>query len=238
MKRKHGFPSESWILIWMWAIFFVCANAWALDPAADIERKREHCQRTGAASCWISIERDALRDAGGNIVRHEGVLTINTNVKAVLFRDRTEASYRYFGYFRDIGYHLVQASSNDRERFTFVSQASGKQIAMGSVPHLSPAQLRAVSVAASESDDNNEVVVWSVSPNQLVEEFRYKPKEYALYKFVSWAGDTKVKMDVFTRSNGRVCPKDGFMTIKEEIHLTEDKWIRSTDMDPKAIKCQ
>lgn len=194
--------------------------------------------KTGAMSCWAAMEKAAVRATHASVERKEHVLMIRTKRKTVLFTDRPGVRYLYFGFYADLGYHLVPAMSNGGEMYSFISERSGNIIEMGAVPRVSPARSHVVSVAASESDDNNEVVVWRNKSGELEQEYQYRPQGYALYQFLSWTGETRVNVEVFTRSNPRLCPNHPFMQQREIIELKGSQWTRTADPSPQAIRCQ
>lgn len=92
-------------------------------------------------------------------------------------------------------------------------------------------------MSASESYNPNEIVIWVIAPEQLTSEFRYVPKEYALYKFLSWEDDTTIRLENVTYSNGDHCPSGQLMTIVEVLRLKTGKWQLSVE-SPPDVKCE
>jgi hypothetical protein len=230
------------ILLVLTILFSVPVFAATPDLATEIEAGLDACETKGDESCKDDIERKALAENAAMAARSGEIIAIKTAQVPALFQNQKTSSgehigYRYLGFFREIGYHLIQRLTLESQRLILVSQATGRQFVAGAIPHLSPKRTRLVSVAASESDNTNEVVVWRVTAEELVEEFRYEPKEYALYQLVGWTNENSLTLEKYTISDRRICPRNGHMIVREELRMGNGVWTRSGEVNPETVKC-
>lgn len=94
----------------------------------------------------------------------------------------------------------------ESSRAFLVSVATGNVTLLEGEPHFSPSGLRFVVVKASESEDfENHIAIYSTASEPPVLEFAYPNQKgtYALYSFVRWEGETRIKLKVDTRRNGK-----------------------------------
>ena len=207
----------------------------------EIERQLDQCDQQGVP-CIENLEAAVLTATGPTVTRKGNVLTIRTKRKIVAFSDHPDAGadtvvHQYLGFLDAIGYHLVIRRFWEGWCYVLVSEASGEATVTSAIPYPSPSRKRAVSVSASEAYNPNEIVIWSVTPEHLAQEYQYEPKGYALYKFITWDGDTTVHLENFTNGNKKYCPISQFMTVNEILTKTNNKWQLSVANPPNA-KCQ
>jgi hypothetical protein len=112
--------------------------------------------------------------------------------------------YRLMGYFTRHRQFLVDVGYLNHGGITFlVGGQTGNHIRLDATPHYSPSGKRLAAVSASEAEDHaaNSIQIWSTTSDPPKSEWRYTvPKgEYALYEFVGWDGDERLKMTVTTR---------------------------------------
>lgn len=209
--------------------------------SSEIESQLEQCYRKGG-NCIESLETSILATPGVKAKHSGNVLEIHTQAKIVSFKDRPDAGDQtilntYLGLLDGLGYHLVDRRFWEGNTFILVSDVSGEQFSMAAIPHASPKTMKLVSVSASEAYNPNEITVWHVTPERLKQEFHYSPEEYALYKFLAWDGEAKVRLERFTRSKKELCPKNQFMTLGETLQYSQGQW-QLIGEKPAKVKCQ
>lgn len=210
--------------------------------SADIDRQLRKCEETGEELCFKKMETSAISSQKAIVSRKGTNLTIQTKIKNVYFQNKSGADahateYRYIGFLDKIKYHVVVRRAWENRDFILISDASGGETQMSAVPYLSPSLKQMISVSASEGYDPNEITIWAITPDRLKRLYHYAPAEYALYKFLAWEDETTIRLENFTRSNGKYCPKGKLMTITESLKLEKEKWQLSIDT-PVAAKCQ
>jgi hypothetical protein len=83
---------------------------------------------------------------------------------------------------------------------------SGNETKLEDEPHLSPSGGRFVVVKATESASfDNHIAIYSATSDPPALEFAHRNEKgtYALYSFVRWEGETRIKLKVFARVNGK-----------------------------------
>jgi len=88
------------------------------------------------------------------------------------------------------------------------------------MPHYSPSGKRLAAVSATEAEGENSIEIFTTTDPPR-SEWRYTVPigEYALYEFVSWDGDQRLKMTVTTRIG------DGpLKSLPVEAVRTSDGW--------------
>jgi hypothetical protein len=230
-----------WILIIAALTLFSVTSLSIAVNSSEIERQLEQCYRKGG-TCIDDLESAILARPESKATHSGNILSIRTRSKVVSFKDRPNAEEQtilntYLGFLDGIGYHLVDRRLWEGNDFVLVSDLSGEQFPMSAIPHASPSAKRVVSVSASEAYNPNEIVVWLVTPERLTREFHYSPEEYALYKFLSWDGETTIRLEKFTRSKKENCPNSQFMTVSEVLQFSQGKWQFSGET-PAKVKCQ
>lgn len=220
---------------------FSVATPCSSVTSSEIERQVEQCYRKGG-NCAEELESTILSKPESKAKHSGDILTIRTQSKLVSFKDRPNAGDQtilntYLGLLDGLGYHLVDRRRWEGNDFVLVSDLSGEQFSMSAIPHVSPGTKMAVSVSASEAYNRNEIVVWLITPERLTREFHFSPKEYALYKFLAWNGETTIRLEKFTRSKKEDCPNSQFMTVSEILKYDQGKWHLSGET-PAKVKCQ
>jgi len=218
----------------------ISALCWGTE-SADIDRQLAKCEREGGA-CFEKMEASAIASQKANVSRAGTKLSIRTKANNVYYQDLPDADtktmmHSYAGFLNKINYYVIFRRSWEGGRFILISDASGVNTQMSAVPYPSPSLKLMVSVSASEAEDTNEIDVWAVTPERLKQIFHYAPSEYALYKFLAWDGENTIRLENFTRSDGKYCPKGKLMTIAETLKLENGKWHLSVDT-PVNAKCQ
>jgi hypothetical protein len=109
------------------------------------------------------------------------------------------------------GYEIV--------RYLVVSGQNGKSFELEDEPHLAPDGKRFVVVAADEMNGwDKDVAIFSTSSFPPRLEWSYKtqnPDEYAIYSFVAWDGNGRIKLRVNAAQ-----AKD----VDSEVTRTSDGW--------------
>lgn len=107
--------------------------------------------------------------------------------------------------------------------YLLVSGRTGSHIKLDQIPHYSPTGKRLAAVSASESEDHgdNSIEIWSTSGDTPRSEWRYTVPvgQYALYEFVGWDGDERLKMTVTTRIGEKL-----HKSVPVEAVRTRDGW--------------
>jgi hypothetical protein len=86
-----------------------------------------------------------------------------------------------------------------------VNVDSGNLTKLEEEPHLSPSGDRFAVVKATESEDfENHIAIYSAMPDPPALEYAHRNEAgtYALYSFVRWDGDARIKLKVVRRANG------------------------------------
>jgi hypothetical protein len=129
--------------------------------------------------------------------------------------------YRLKGYFARHRQFLVDVGFLGHGGTTFlVSRRTGSHIRLDAAPLYSPAGKRLAAVSATESDGENSIEIWTAGDPPR-SEWRYTvPKdEYALYQFIGWDGEERLKMTVTTRIDGQLHD-----SLPVEAVRTSDGW--------------
>jgi len=228
-------------------LMFFLANAGiatATNLTKETLQKFEKCDayNIGTGDCAKNIERSVLSKNNNTVSRHKNILKIHTAARLIEFEGKPDKGdqsywYSYLGYFKEIGYYLIHIQYWEGDEAILVSNATGQQVTLSAIPQVSPSKNRIISVEGSEAYNKNGVTVWRVSHGNLVEEFRYEPQGYVLYKFLKWIGDSKILLEKSTRSKGKFCPKGSQVTLQEQLELHGEKWALIADSDPKSVKC-
>ena len=174
-------------------------------PTTIADIKCEHDDRTsdrGAseAACLESTGSFARRS--GDILelalKNGTVKTYTSNFQACDIGDVNGClSYRLASYLPSRGYFLLDEGAWEGRRWLLVRDTDGSEIELAAPPRFSPSGKFFVAVAASEAGDPNRIDVWSATnPPRL--EWRYDVPEgaYALYEFVRWERDERIKLNV------------------------------------------
>ena len=131
--------------------------------------------------------------------------------------------YRLEGYFVRHRQFLVEVGFLNHGGSTFlVSRRTGRHIRLDATPHYSPSGKRLAAVSASESQDHgeNSIEIWTASDPPRSEWRHEVPEgEYALYQFIGWDGEERLKMTVTTRIGGQL---HGSLPV--EAVRTRDGW--------------
>jgi hypothetical protein len=138
--------------------------------------------------------------------------------------------YRLAGYFARHRQFLVDVGFLNHGGTTFlVSYRTGSHIRLDAAPHYSPAGKKLAAVSASEGDDPNSIEIWSAS-DPPKSEWRYTvpQDEYALYEFVSWDGDERLKLAVTTRIGGKF-----HSSLPVEAIRTPNGWTLTPPVPPQ-----
>jgi hypothetical protein len=106
---------------------------------------------------------------------------------------------------------LVAADAYESGRVMLVNLRSGNVTILEDEPHFSPSGQRFVVVKASESEEvENDVAIYTARSDPPALEFAFKATEgtYALYSFVKWDGESRIRLKVYTREKAGTDPKD------------------------------
>lgn len=180
-------------------------------PTTIADIKCEHDDRTsdrGAseAACLQSVGTFARRS--GDILelalKNGTVKTYTSNFRACETGDVNDCrSYRLASYLPARGYFLVHEGAWEGSQWRLVRDADGSEIELAAPPRFSPSGKFFVAVAASEAGDPNRIDVWSATnPPRLEWRYDVPDETYALYEFIRWERDERVKLNVTLRVGG------------------------------------
>lgn len=210
-----------------------------IETAIETEyetKKYNECLINGRG-CLEKSEEEVIAD--NNMVSRSvdgdkgDLLEIKASEKTVLLRDgianvhgEQDLKYRYIGYFPEVGYHLVTKRQYGGESISYIliSQKTGKQFHMFGPPNISPDRNRFVAVRATESGDKNEIVVWRITQSELIEEYRYQPEIYALYRFLKWESERSIKLASYRDSGKELCGNGGRIKTIEVLEMKDSDW--------------
>jgi hypothetical protein len=138
--------------------------------------------------------------------------------------------YTLAGYFARHRQFLVDVGFLNHGGTTFlVSYRTGNHIRLDARPHYSPTGKRLAAISASEGDDPNSIEILTASDPPKSEWRHTVPQdEYALYEFVSWDGDERLKLAVTTRIAGKF-----HRSIPVETIRTPNGWKLTPPVPPQ-----
>lgn len=217
-------------------------NVSAAVSPTDMARRLEQCDRKGNPRCIGELETEALAMPGSKVKRVDNVLEIRADAKVVSFEDRANAgvqtlTHHYLGILGGAGYHVVARRGWEQGDFVLVSPASGEWFPMAAIPQVSQKATLLVSVSARECCGWNGIAVWRITPERLIREFQFSPREYALYKFTAWEGEGAIRLEKLTRASKELCPGSRSMTVGEVLKPHEQTWQLVPEMPPR-VNCR
>ena len=131
-------------------------------------------------------------------------------------------SYELSGYFPKHGLLLIQIGYYEGVKWMLVRLDSGKETKMLVPPHYSPHEDWLVSVCWSEGPAGcgNGIDIVPTVANQAAREWHYRvpDNDYALYEFVGWHGEDRVKLAVTFRAG------DNFKTQPAPVDRIAGRW--------------
>lgn len=133
---------------------------------------------------------------GGNIFLKDTDDTPTTAPEKVLL-------YSFRDYIQSIGYFLIHVQTYEDFSYLMISAKSGKRFDIPAPPHLSPSNARFVAVSAKDYGFNG-IEIWKITLDTLQLEWRYEPKEYALYNFIGWINEGSIKLNKCTIKEKKV----------------------------------
>lgn len=211
------------------------------DVGMRIQDQLEKC----GFKCWAKIEAEGIRAAKGEVRRQGDVLSVQTRERRIVFRSTPDSSpvptsYYYIGDYSEIGYRLVARWKYFEDLdYLFVSKTAGKITVLPNIPHVSPSSRYIVAMQGTEGPGGppNQIAIWSVDPDDLVEQYRYMPKEYFLPSFKSWETDEEVTLSAYTyRWSGRQCKLPDLVwhrLSKQGVH-----WTLTADPNKALPECK
>jgi hypothetical protein len=197
------------------------------SPRADILCDKEE------AKCLRQLANVARRD--GNHLRltlANGQTKTFTTTQAACKANLYEKClvYRLTGYFARHRQFLVDVGFLNHGGTTFlVSYRTGNHIRLDAPPHYSPTGKRLAAISASEGDDPNSIEILTAT-DPPKSEWRYVVPigEYALYEFVGWDGDERLKLAVTTRIGGKF-----HQSLSVEAIRTPNGWSLTQPVPPQ-----
>jgi hypothetical protein len=211
----------------------------------DAEAQGKQCWTADSQlACLAQVEAKALKRFASKASRNGLDLVIRTKAgnlsfHDVLSEDRQDVRYHYVGFLDGIGCHLVRRYYWEKTDYLLISDTTKRQTMMGNIPHVSPMYDRIVSVAASEMGGvDYQLQVWKVTPDGLMTEYKYSTRDYALYSFVAWVGNSTIRLENFTGKKEKVkkfCQKSASsVKINEILRLVGGEWRLSVATPPNA----
>jgi hypothetical protein len=104
---------------------------------------------------------------------------------------------------------LLQADEYESGATLLVSLRSGNVTTLDGEPNFSPGGQRFAVVSSSEAVDND-IAIYTTASDPPALEFAYTRPEgtYAVYSFVAWDGEARIRLKVYTREKAGTDPKD------------------------------
>ena len=184
------------------------------------------CGRDEEAECLKQLAGMARRDGDHlRLMLANGQARTLTTTRQACDADIYEKCliYRLEGYFARHRQFLVKVGFLFHGGTTLlVSRRTGRDVRLDETPHYSPSGKRLAAVSASESQDHgeNSIEIWTASDPPRSEWRHEVPEgEYALYKFIGWDGEERLKMTVTTRIGGQLHD-----SLPVEAVRTRDGW--------------
>jgi hypothetical protein len=187
-------------------------------PKADVYCGKEE------AKCLRQLTRIATRQ--GDVLRLRLTNGIDKDlVTTKVCREGTFdgcVQYRLYGFYAKDRLFLVDAGNlTDGGQLFLVSSRTGKELNVDRDVHYSATGRWLAAVSATETVGENSIEIWSSTGDVPRPEWRYvvPADEYALYQFVSWDGDDRLKMKVAMHVNGELVED-----IEVEVVHERDGW--------------
>jgi hypothetical protein len=158
------------------------------------------------------VEQRCLAQLKGIASRAGDILTLKLdNGQTKTFRSETKAcdeadaekclKYWLTAYLPALRAFIIDASAWEAGGVAYVSRRSGAVTMLEEQPQFSPSAQRFAVVKASESEPiDNAIVIYSTATDPPTLEWSYpQPQDYALYKFVGWDGENRIRLSLYTR---------------------------------------
>lgn len=170
----------------------------------------------------LRAEEKCLARLGGTVTRIGNVLEIKLkNGDSKTFLSNFEAceegdaahciQYWLSAYLPKQRAVVLKIHAWESRAVALVNVDSGNETDLEDEPHLSPSGDRFAVVKGSESEHvEKDVAIFAATSDPPVLEFAYSRPErtYALYSFVRWEGETRLKLKIYTRVNGKRDPEN------------------------------
>jgi hypothetical protein len=171
-----------------------------VQPAVSEERETT-CEKE--EKCLADLHRIASRS--GNVLKLKldsgAIKTFRSDPKACEDNDARKCSeMTLVGYMPPQHMFVLRKGAYELVRYLVVSGQNGKSFELEDQPHLAPDGKRFVVVAVDEMNGwDKDVAIFSTSSFPPRLEWSYKtqkPDEFALYSFVGWDGNGRIKLRV------------------------------------------
>jgi hypothetical protein len=208
-------------------ILFLVAISWLAGPAAAQDRPpyavSDHPSQdgrcrgdTGAADLDRS-EKACLQQLTGIATRQGKALRLKFPNGGRVYKNRSAGceqgnnadncvEYQLTGYFARHGILLIQVGYYEGVEWMLVRLNGGKEVKIVAPPYYSPHEKWLASACWSEgpSGCGNGIDIVPTTTDQTTREWHYRvpDSDYALYEFVGWDGDDRVKLNVTFHANG------------------------------------
>jgi hypothetical protein len=184
----------------------------------DKDRSEEAClqQLTGV----VTRQGDSLR-----VTFQDGSSRVYADRSAGCDQGESDdcVDYKISGYFPKHGLLLLMIGYYEGVEWMLVRLDRGKETKVRVPPHYSPRENWLVSVCWSEGPAGcgNGVDIVPTLGGQASSEWHYEvpDKEYALYEFVAWEGEDRVKLNVTFRDGG-----GNFKTLPASVDRIAGRW--------------
>jgi hypothetical protein len=209
-QKKHRLSSFVPILVTLLALFIKGSQARAGEQPPTQEQ----------------LEAERIAASSGHAERHGSTLLIHAaNGQDQAFQNEKMCGdggrvfdiqhctkYVFLGHLADRHGSLVLAGYYESAGYFWISDVTGKKVAIGGEPHFSPNGQRFAVAVPNESEGFNGIQVWRWQHDDAAIEFEYEPKEYALYDFSKWNGDEKVVLKVTTYIDHKLAETSAHLT--------------------------
>jgi hypothetical protein len=204
------------------------ANSFSAHPSRD-----GRCRGDTGLGDKDRSEKACLEQLTGIVTRQGESLRLTfQNGSSRVYEDRSAGcdqgesddcvDYKISGYFAKHGLLLIQIGYYEGGESMLVRLGNGKETKMLVPPHYSPHENWLVSVCWSEGPAGcgNGIDIVPTVADQTAREWHYRlpDKEYALYEFVGWDGEDRVKLTVTFRDG------ENFKTLPASVDRIAGRW--------------
>ena len=148
-------------------------------------------------------------------------------------------SFKFFDYFKDIGFYVIENYYLEGGQVMMVSDSDGEKYFIHELPMFSPGRRRLVTIP-DDTDagyGENGIFIWRIENNELVPEFSYRPKGYVQYRFVRWKDNNYIELKKWLESSKGFCSETRYMIVPVNLKMENGEWIFYENLSVDSVKC-
>lgn len=148
-------------------------------------------------------------------------------------------SFKFFDYFKDIGFYVIENYYLEGGQVMMVSDSDGEKYFIHELPLLSPDKKHIVTIPDNidTGDGESGVFVWRFNGGKLIQEFSYRPREYFVYKSMQWKNNSHIELKEWLRSSKGLCPETRYMIVPVNLKMEDGDWKLYEDYSSDSVKC-